>query len=130
LIAALALTGCASVEVEPSPTPTPVDTTTWIGGVIDPEGTTWTGIDSAGDATTFVLGDDGTVDVTFGANSFDEPGDRWSVTDGVLTMDIHLDATHGRILYSGSYDPAATTLTATGTTTVSAKSVTVTLTQG
>lgn len=129
VVTVLALAGCASPEMAPSPSPTPVDTSKWIGGVVDPAGTTWTGTDSAGDATTFLLDEDGSVDVTYGAGSFDEPTDSWSVTDGVLALDIHIDAANGRIEYSCSYDPAAQSIAATGTTTVSKKTVTVALTQ-
>lgn len=129
LFGGLALSACASPAPTPTAAPTVTDTTTWIGGVIDPTGTTWTGTDSAGDATTFVLNADGSADVTYGANSFDEPTDTWSVTDGVLALDIHIDATAGRLVYSGIYDPTTKTIAATATTTVSAKTVTVTLTQ-
>ncbi|CAN5153241.1 hypothetical protein BH09ACT3_BH09ACT3_16700 [soil metagenome] len=126
----LALSACASAAPDPTPTPTAIDTTKWIGGVVDPIGTRWTGTDSAGDATTFVLAGDGSVDVTYGENSFDEPTDSWSVTDGVLALDIHIDAVAGRLHYSGRYDPTAKTIAATGTSTISKRTITVTLTQG
>jgi len=129
LFAGLALSACASPSPTPNPTQTVVDTTKWIGGVVDPAGTTWSGMDSAGDATTFVLDDDGSVDVTYGSNSFDEPTDTWSVIDGVLALDIHIDAVAGRLEYSGTFDPATSTIAATGTSTISAKTVTVTLSQ-
>lgn len=123
------LAACTSGITAPTPTPTVVDKTTWIGEVIDPVGTTWTGTDSAGDLTRFVLQKDSGVAVTYGTNSFDEAGDTWKVTGGVLSLDIHINATDGSLDYTGQYDPAAKTIAATGTTTLSKKTVTVTLTQ-
>ncbi len=100
-----------------------------IGEVISPVGTTWSGTDSAGDLSVFTLQADHTVKVTYGSNTFDEPGDGWAVNAGVLTMHIYIDATNGDLDYTGRYDPTSKTITATGVTTLTSKTVTVTLTE-
>ncbi len=128
--AVLALTGCSTTTAIPTPTPTAtrIDPASLIGQVIDPVGTTWSGTDSAGDLSVFVLQPDHTVKVTYGANTFDEPGDTWAVSAGVLSLHIYIDAANGYLDYTGQYDPATKTIAATGTTSVTSKTVTVTLT--
>ncbi len=126
----LALVGCAASPI-PSPTPTQTkpDPSNEIGEVIDPSGTTWSGTDSAGDLSVFLLQPDHTVMVTYGTNTFDQPGDSWSVKGGVLSMGIYIDATNGVLDYTGQYDASAKTIAATGTTSITSKTVTVTLAQ-
>lgn len=129
----LALSGCAFLEptpvITPSPTPTVVDTSTFIGTVIDPAGTVWQGRDSGGDKTTFTLHDDGTVAVRYGDHDYDDPNDTWSVIDGVLHIEIHLDAVNGEAEYVGTWNPESTSIDATMTTSLSGRTLTVTLTQ-
>jgi len=135
LVVSLVLTGCGVSATPPSATPTtsasvtpaPVDTGALIGLVVEPDGTTWSGTDSAGDLSAFTLHKDHTVTVTYGANSFDESGDTWAVRAGVLSLHIHIDAADGYLDYVGRYSPATGTIAATGTTSVTAKTVTVTL---
>jgi hypothetical protein len=126
----IALTGC-STGMAPTPTPTRTATThapgSMIGGIIEPSGTTWSGTDSAGDLSVFVLQRDHTVKVTYGTNTFDEPGDTWDVTTGALSLHVYIDAADGYLDYTGKFDVATGAITATATTTVSAKTITVTL---
>jgi hypothetical protein len=133
ILAALSLAACTAAPATPSPTPTPTATQTdpgsLIGQVIDPIDTTWSGTDSAGDLSVFTLHNDHSVQVTYSTNTFDEPGDTWTVKAGVLTLDIHIDAVNGDLEYTGQYDATAKTIAAAGTTTLSAKTVTVTLSQ-
>lgn len=130
LALALALAGCAASPIpSPTPTQTKLDPSNEIGQVIDPSGTTWSGTDSAGDLSVFLLQPDHTVKVTYGTNNFDQPGDTWSVKAGVLSMEIYIDATNGVLDYTGRYDATAKTIATTGTTSITSKTVTVTLAQ-
>jgi hypothetical protein len=128
--AVLMFSGCAA---SPTPTPTPtqtrLDPSNMIGQLIDPSGTTWSGTDSAGDLSVFLLQPDHTVKVTYGTNTFDQPGDTWSVKAGVLSLAIYIDTTNGVLDYTGQYDATAKTIAATGTTSITSKTVTVTLAQ-
>ncbi|MHB1173280.1 MAG: hypothetical protein ACYCZY_12490 [Lacisediminihabitans sp.] len=130
IAALLGLAACAgsSGTPTPSPTPEPVDTTTYIGQAINPVDTTWTGTDSAGDFSSFTLHKDHTVAVAYAKNSFDAPGDSWSVQGGVLELHIFINQSDGTLNYRGQYDPATKTIAATATATISAKKLTVTLT--
>lgn len=127
------LTGCGFLEptplVTPTPTPTVVDTSTYIGEVIDPARTVWTGRDSGGDDTTFTLHDDGTLAVRYGANRYNDPNDTWSVVDGVLHLQVYLDETNGEAEYVGTWNPETSSIQAVMTTTVSKRTLTVELTQ-
>ncbi|MES2169577.1 MAG: hypothetical protein V4479_02485 [Actinomycetota bacterium] len=128
LAGVLVLNGCAAgASPIPTPTLTKLDPSNEIGQVIDPAGTTWSGTDSAGDLSVFVLQPDHTVKVTYGTNTFDEQGDTWSVKAGVLSMQIYIDATNGVLDYTGTYDATAKTIAATGTTSITSKTVTVVL---
>ena len=97
----IALGGCSAFAPAPVPTTAPsststvVDTSKYIGGVIDPADTVWTGKDSGGDTTVMTLHADGTLAVTYGDNSYDYAGDTWYVSEGVLHAEIFLDATNG-----------------------------------
>ena len=96
IVAATALAGCSAAVQTPTPTPPPtvvVDTSKYIGGLIEPAGTVWTGTDSGGDSTTFTLHSNGTVAVSYGTNNYDYPGDTWRVDSGVLKIEVFLDKT-------------------------------------
>lgn len=129
----IALTGCGFLEptptVSPTPTPTVIDTSTYIGEVIDPANTVWQGRDSGGDDTTFTLHDDGTVAVTYGPNSYSDPNDTWWVIGGVLHIEVYLDETNGEAEYVGTWNPETSAIDAVMTTTVSGRKLTVTLVQ-
>ncbi len=131
--ASIALSGCTLLapapDVTPSPTATAVDTTKYIGGVIDPAGTVWSGKDSGGDVTTLTLHRDGTVAVSYGSNAYDYPGDTWSVTDGVLHVEVYLDKTNGVAQYVGTWNAGTSAIDAVMRTTKTAKELTVTLTR-
>lgn len=133
LFATLSLGGCTFLEPTPTPTPTEtqpvIDTTTYIGGEIDPADTTWSGTDSGGDVTTVTLTSDGTVAVSYGDNSYDYPGDTWWVRDGVLRMQVYLDETNGVAQYVGTWNPENRAIDTVLRTTKTAKELTVTLTQ-
>lgn len=113
----------------PTPTPTQIDPGALIGGVINPAGTIWTGKDSGGDQSTFVLKQDGSVAVTYASNGYVSPGDKWSVQNGELHMSIYLDEANGTAEYLGTWDPATKTLNTTMKTSKTGKELTVTLTQ-
>ena len=97
--------------------------------MVDPVGTTWTGTDSAGDLSIFTLKPDHTLTVTYGMNTFNEAGDTWIVKSGVLDLHVFIDKVNGDLDYTGRYDPATKIIAATGTTTVSSKTVSVSLTE-
>jgi hypothetical protein len=132
---ALTLSGCGFLEPVPtsspstSPSPTVLDTSKYIGGVIDPADTTWTGKDSGGDQTRITLHADGTAAISYGSNSYDYAGDTWRVTDGVLHLEVYLDEENGEAEYVGVWDADTSTLETTLITTRTAKKLDVTLTQ-
>lgn len=136
-LSVMALSGCSLLEPVPasspltsvSPSPTAVDTTKYIGGLIDPDGTVWSGKDSGGDVTTLTLHSDGTVAVSYGDNAYDDPNDVWRVTDGVLYLTVHIDEQNGDAHYVGTWDPTKSVLDAVMRTTRTALELTVTLTQ-
>lgn len=129
----IALTGCGVVEpapvVTPTPSQAPIDTTTYIGEVVDPAGTQWVGRDSGGDDTTFTLHDDGTLAVKYGAKEYDDPNDTWQVVNGVLHLHVFLDETNGEAEYVGTWNAETSSIDAVMTTTVSGRTLTVTLVQ-
>ncbi len=133
LATGMLLGGCTFLEptpvVTPSPTPTVVDTTKYIGGVIDPVDTVWSGKDSGGDETTFTLHADGTVAVGYGANAYDYPGDTWWVASAILHVEVYLDETNGLAEYVGTWNSETNAIDAVMRTTKTAKELTVTLTQ-
>ncbi len=133
VLTCLSLGGCAFVEPGPAPTPSAtqpaIDTTTYIGGEIDPAGTTWSGTDSGGDLTTVTLHADGTLAISYGQNSYDYPGDTWRVRDGILRMAVYLDEANGLAQYVATWNPQTQALDTVLRTTRTAKELTVTLTQ-
>jgi hypothetical protein len=128
-VALAALAGCsAAPAATPSATATPTaDPARLIGRTIDPVGTTWSGTDSAGDLSVFTLQPDHRLKVTYGTHTFDQQGDTWTVADGTLGLHVYIDAKNGYLDYTSTWDAAAGTLAATGTTTVTSRTVTVTL---
>lgn len=130
--ATITLSGCSMEPTPvstPTPTQTPIDTATYIGKVIDPVGTVWIGRDSGGDDTIFTLHEDGTLAVTYGSKAYDDPNDRWQVVDGVLQLHVFLDDTNGEAEYVGIWNAETSSLETAMTTTVSGRSLTLTLVQ-
>lgn len=133
-VATVLLAGCGILEPTPLPSPSPspsiqIDTSRYIGGVIDPAGTVWTGKDSGGDQTTLTLHPDGTVAVSYGENSYDYPGDTWWVIGEVLRVEIYLSEADGLAEYVGTWNPDTEAIDAVLRTTRSAKELTVQLTR-
>lgn len=112
-----------------TPSPTVIDTTAYIGEVVDPADTVWEGRDSGGDDTTFTLHEDGTVAVKYGENSYNDPNDTWQVVNGVLHINIYLDDAHGEARYVGTWNPETSSVDTVMTTTVDDQELTVTLIQ-
>lgn len=54
-------------------------------------GTTWSGVDSDGDAWGFEFQSDGTVGLTYNGDSYDDPSDTWNVDGGTLTIHTAFD---------------------------------------
>jgi hypothetical protein len=132
LCAAVVLGTLAGCSAAPASTPSPavtatVDPAQRIGRTIDPVGTTWSGTDSAGDRSVFTLQADHRLEVTYATHTFDQQGDTWTVRDGTLGLHVYIDAKNGYLDYTSSWDAAAGTLAATGTTTLTSRTVTVTL---
>jgi hypothetical protein len=133
-IAAVLLVSACSTSVvhsasSPSPRPTPVDKSAYLGHELNPVDTTWAGTDSGGDLTSFTLHDDHTLAVSYATHVFDYPGDTWAVNDGVLTLHVFINHSDGTLDYTGQYDPATKTIAATATTSLTAKAITVTLSE-
>ena len=132
---AIALPGCSVLEPVPvvtpsvSPSPSVLDTSTYIGGHIDPAGTIWTGKDTGGDVTTMALHSDGTVAVSYGDRSYDDPNDTWHVSGEILYVEVYLDDSNGNAEYVGTWNPASTAIDAVMRTSRTARELTVTLTQ-
>ena len=121
-------TGPASTPLVSTPKPTAtVDPSLLIGRTIDPVGTTWSGTDSAGDLSVFILQSDHRLRVTYGTESFEQQGDTWSVADGGLDLHVYIDATNGYLDYTSTWNAADSSLAATGTTTLTKRTLTVTL---
>lgn len=91
--------------------------------------TSWSGIDSAGDVTVLTLERDHTITVVYNDESWADPADTWQLRDGVLTMTVRVNEQHGSLVYSAPYSDGATVLEATAVTTVSGRTLTVTLTR-
>lgn len=89
--------------------------------------TSWHGIDSAGDQTSFTLEPDHTVAVSFNDAKWHDPRDTWRLESGILTVTVHIDAEHGELVYRGDYVASASTVEATATSTISGRTLTVTL---
>lgn len=95
----LSLAGCFG-------TPTPTATTggstgTDTGTSIELAGTSWSGTDSVGDFTVFDFEDDGTVNVTYNEQQFDEATDTWELDGTSLTVVVFLNDDLGDVVYTG-----------------------------
>lgn len=96
----LALAGCFG-------TPTPTATTGGSTGgdtSIELAGTSWSGTDSVGDFTVFDFEDDGTVNVTYNDQQFDEATDTWELNGTALTVVVFLNDDLGDVVYTGDVD--------------------------
>lgn len=76
-------------------------------------GTTWSGVDSDGDAWGLELQEDGTVGLTYGGNSFDDTTDIWAQAGDTVT--IHVEFDDGPIDIVGQYEGLDAPLETTGT---------------
>lgn len=98
----LALAGCFG-------TPTPTATTGGSTGTdssgtdssIELAGTSWSGTDSVGDFTVFDFEADGTVNVTYNDQQFDEATDTWELDGSALTVVVFLNDDLGDVVYTG-----------------------------
>lgn len=124
------LAGCAQGSTAPMASPAPPSSTPLAPQALAEQpllDSRWTGVDSAGDTTAFTLQSDHTVGVTYNGQSWDDPNDTWSLEDGVLTITVHIDPTHGQLRYTAPYTEGSETLDATATATVSGRTLTVSL---
>src|ERR1700712_284895 len=108
-VVALSMTGCATQTAR----------TTAAAPLVDLVGTTWSGTDSTGDATAFTFAAGAALTTTFGSHSYHDPHDTWSVTNGILTIDVYLDQKAGVAVYTGRFDPATQEIIAKAVTSVS-----------
>lgn len=93
----LALAGCFG-------TPTPTATTGGSTGTdtsIELAGTSWSGTDSVGDFTVFEFESDGSVNVTYNQQEFDEATDTWELNGTALTVIVFLNDDLGDAVYTG-----------------------------
>ena len=81
---------------------------------VDLTGTTWSGVDSDGDATAFEFEADGTVGVTFEGETFDDPSDTWSQSGNAVTVSVFFNETIGTAVYTGDIAGESINLTAVG----------------
>lgn len=96
----LALAGCFG-------TPAPTTTTGGNAGndnSIELVGTSWSGTDSVGDFTVFEFEGDGTVNVTYNEQEFDESTDTWELNGSALTVTVFLNDELGDAVYTGDVD--------------------------
>ena len=128
LAVALLLSGCVAEVPEVAP-PSPTPLTAQEIAELPLVDSTWSGVDSGGDQTNFLLEGDHTVRVSYNEQQWDEPADTWQLAEGVITISVHLDPTHGELVYTAPYSEGAQSLTATATTTATGRTVTVTLTR-
>jgi hypothetical protein len=103
-VLALTLTGCFGNLLGGGGSTTAVDLT----------GTTWSGVDSDGDATTFEFEADGTVALTFNGEAFDDASDTWSQSGNAVTVNVYFNDTIGTAVYTGNISGESLNLTAKG----------------
>lgn len=77
----------------------------------DLTGTSWSGTDSVGDFWGFEFQSDGTVGLTYNADSYDDPADVWEVTDGALTVTTAFD--EGDVVFTGAVSDGTMNLSMT-----------------
>ncbi|MEO6942895.1 MAG: hypothetical protein ABI238_03575, partial [Terrimesophilobacter sp.] len=87
------------------------------------------GKDSGGDPTTLALHSDGTVAVSYGDKAYDDPNDTWRVSGEILYVNVYLDESDGNAEYVGTWNPSNTAIDAVMRTSLTARELTVTLTQ-
>lgn len=103
-VLALALTGCFGNLLGGGGSTPATDLT----------GTSWSGVDSDGDATTFGFEADGTVALTFKGEAFDDASDTWSQSGNAVTVNIYFNDTIGTAVYTGDVAGESMNLTAVG----------------
>jgi hypothetical protein len=77
------------------------------------QSSTWSGIDSDGDAWAFEFQPGGGVAVTYNDGAYDDDSDRWAVENGTIAIVIAFDT--GVANLTGPYTRDATTLDLEGT---------------
>jgi hypothetical protein len=77
----------------------------------DLTGTSWSGTDSDGDQWGFEFQSDGTVGLTYNADSYDDPSDTWKVSGGTLTITTVFD--QGDVVFTGPVNESAMNLAGT-----------------
>lgn len=85
-----------------------------VGGgnsTVDLTGTTWSGTDSDGDFWAFEFQSDGTVGLTYNADSYDDATDTWNVAGGTLTITTVFN--EGNVVFVGAVNPSAISLVET-----------------
>jgi hypothetical protein len=103
VLVAVTLSGCTTVEAG-----TPSDGVT---------GTTWSGVDSLERPTTFTFEGDGTVEVTYFDDTFNDELDTWTLIDSTVTVTVYLSEELGSALYTGILNLGTSTSMGTGTET-------------
>lgn len=78
---------------------------------VDLTGTTWSGTDSDGDFWEFEFQSDGTVGLTYNADSYDDPADVWAVAAGTLTITTVFD--EGDVTFTGQVNDTSIDLNET-----------------
>lgn len=104
LLTVVTLSGCSLLSPAPAAAPTaPIasDSSAPAAASADLADTTWSGTDSADLPTTFVLHEDGSTDITYGANSYTDKGDTWALDGDTLTITIHNVESRGDASYVG-----------------------------
>jgi len=88
--AAITLGGCTTEAAGPAP-----------DGVT---GTTWSGVDSLERPTVFTFEPDGTVEVTYFDDSFNDELDTWSLDGTAITITVFVSEEDGSATYAGTID--------------------------
>jgi hypothetical protein len=110
VIAALVLAGCSLLIPQQPTTPDGPEQTEAPPSVTveDLDDSSWSGTDSKGYETSFILHAGGSVAVDFNGNSYDDPADTWALDGSMLTITIYNVEDVGIALYTGEVDdPAA-----------------------
>ena len=77
----------------------------------DLTGTTWSGTDSDGDFWAFEFESDGTVGLTYNADTYDDPADHWAVSGGTVTITAQFD--QGEVKFVGPVNDSSINLAET-----------------
>lgn len=107
-----ALSGCALIPIFPSGSGSGDGGS---NGASSSElaGTTWSGVDSDGDAWGLEFQPDGTVGLEYNGDAFDDAGDVWAQSGDTVTMHIGFD--DGDVELIGQYEGLDETMETTGT---------------